>query len=254
MAADHYGQILGNVRSALLTTLNPIEQAATFPKQVYDLVTTDFTSMDELKQDNQKLKTEILLLKAKMQQYTNMQLEIERLEALLGTTGKMDRQRVQIATVEFFSSNPLSQFITLNKGSLDGVKAQQVVIDEQGIMGQVLNTTPTTARILLITDPDHQIPVRIQRTGQRGILAGTGYDSVTLNFIPNNSAVEVGDLIESSGLGNVFPSGYPVARISKINLLEAEPYLEIIATPIAQLREAQKVLILSNEGEEAQHD
>jgi len=254
MAADHYGQILGNVRAALLTTLNPIEQAATFPKQVYDLVTTDFTSMDELKLENQKLKTEILLLKAKTQQYTNMELEIERLEALLGTTGKMDNKRVQIATVDFFSSNPLSQFITLNKGNLDGVKAQQVVIDEQGIMGQVLNTTPTTARILLITDPDHQTPVRIQRTGQRGILAGTGHDSVVLNFIPNNSAVEVGDLIESSGLGNVFPSGYPVARISKINQLEAEPYLEIIATPIAQLREAQKVLILSNKPEVTQDD
>ncbi len=249
MAADYYGQIMGNVRSALLTTLTPIEQAATYPKQFYDLVTTDFTSMDELKLENQKLKTELLLLKAKMQQYTNMELEIDRLQALLGTTGKMDNKRVQIATVEFFSSNPLSQFITLNKGNLDGVERQQVVIDDQGIMGQVINTTPTSSRILLITDPDHQIPVRIQRTGQRGILDGTGHDSVSLTFIPKNSAVEVGDLLESSGLGKVFPAGYPVARISKIKELEAEPYLEIIATPVAQLRQAQKVLILSNETE-----
>ena len=254
MAADHYGQILGNVRSALLTTLNPIEQAATFPQQVYNLVTTDFTSMDELKLENRKLKTEILLLKAKMQQHINMELEIDRLEGLLGTTGKMDNQRVQIATVAFFSSNPLSQFITLNKGSLDKVKIQQVVIDEAGIMGQIINATPTTSRVLLITDPEHQIPVRIQRTGQRGILAGTGHDAVGLTFIPKNSAVEVGDLIESSGLGKVFPAGYPVARISKINDLKTEPYLEIIATPVAQLREAQKVLILSNDVKELEHD
>ena len=254
MAADHYGQILGNVRSALLTTLNPIEQAATLPQQMYHLVTTDFTSMDELKLENRKLKTEILLLKAKMQQHTNMELEIARLEGLLGTTGKMDNQRLQIATVEFFSSNPLSQFITLNKGSLDNVNLQQVVIDEQGIMGQIINSTPTTSRVLLITDPDHQMPVRIQRTGQRGILAGSGHDAVILTFIPKNSAVEVGDLIESSGLGKVFPAGYPVARISKINNLEAEPYLEIIATPVAQLREAQKVLILSNKIETKNND
>ncbi len=245
MAADHYGKLMGSFRSVLLTTLNPIEQAATFPKQVYDLVTTDFTSMDELKLTNQKLKTEILLLKAKVQQFNNMELEIARLEGLLGTTGKMDNQSVQIATVTFFSSNPLSQFITLNKGNLDKVAEQQVVIDEQGIMGQIINTTPTTSRVLLITDPDHQIPVRIQRTGQRGILTGTGHDSVTLLFIPKNSSVQVGDLIESSGLGKVFPSGYPVARISKIKELEEDPYLEITATPVANSRQAHKVLILT---------
>jgi len=254
MAADHYGQILGNVRSALLTTLNPIEQVASFPKQLYTLIHFDFASTDELKLENRKLKTEILLLKAKMQQHTNMELEISRLEGLLGTTGKMNSQRVQIATVEFFSSNPLSQFLTLNKGSLDKVGERQVVIDEQGIMGQIINSTPTTSRVLLITDPDHQMPVRIQRTGQRGILAGTGHDAVSLAFIPKDSAVEVGDLIESSGLGKVFPAGYPVARISKINSLDSEPYLEIIATPVAQLREAQRVLVLSNEKEVTKHD
>ncbi|MDG6777503.1 rod shape-determining protein MreC [Thiomicrorhabdus sp. zzn3] len=245
MAADYYGQLMGSVRSALLTTLSPIEQAATFPKQVYDLVTTDFTSMDELKLENQKLKTEILLLKAKTQQLANMELEIQRLEGLLGTTGKMNDRKVQIATVNFFSSNPLSQFLTLNKGQLDEVKAGQVVIDEQGIMGQIIHTTPTTSRLLLITDPDHQIPVRIQRTGQRGILNGTGYDSLSLQFIPQNSSVEIGDLLESSGLGEIFPAGYPVARVTKINKQEEEPYLEIIATPVAQLRQAHKVLIIS---------
>ncbi|MDG6773498.1 rod shape-determining protein MreC [Thiomicrorhabdus sp. ZW0627] len=254
MAADHYGKLMGSFRSVLLTTLNPIEQAASLPKQFYVLVTTDFTSMDELKLENQKLKTEILLLKAKMQQYTNMELEISRLEGLLGTTGKMDGQSVQIATVTFFSSNPLSQFITLNKGQLDKVAEKQVVIDEQGIMGQIVQTTLTTSRVLLITDPDHQIPVRIQRTGQRGILTGTGHDSVTLSFIPKNSSVQVGDLIESSGLGDVFPAGYPVAKVNQINEVEGEPYLEVIATPVANSRQAHKVLILTSEKKKIQND
>ncbi|HHS99898.1 MAG TPA: rod shape-determining protein MreC, partial [Thiomicrospira sp.] len=207
MAADHYGKILGNVRSALLTTLTPIERAATFPQQVYNLVTTDFTSINALERENQQLKTEILLLKAKQLQLTNLELQVERLERLLGTTGKITNQNVQIATVIVYSKNPLSQFLTLNKGALDQVKKQQTVIDSHGIMGQIIKTTPTTSRVLLITDPDHQIPVRIQRTGQRGILNGTGHDNVQLNFIPVNSEVKVGDIIESSGLGGVFPAG-----------------------------------------------
>lgn len=245
MAADHYGQLLGSVRSALLTTLNPIEHLAQLPSQIYTSVTQDFTSIDELRQENNKLKTELLLLKAKMQQHANMQLEIERLQSLLGTTGKVANQQVQIASITFFSSNPLSQFISLNKGQLDKVKPQQVVIDEQGIMGQIVETTPTSSRVLLITDPDHQLPVRIQRTGQRGILTGTGHDQVVLRFIPKNSALQIGDLIESSGMGNVFPEGYPAARITQINELKDDPYLEVLAAPVAKLRQAHKVLILS---------
>lgn len=247
MAADHYGQLLGSVRSALLTTLNPIEQVATAPKQFYELVSTDFASLDKLKLENQKLKTEVLLLKAKMQQYNNMELEIHRLEGLLGTTGKMDNQSVQIATISFFSSNPLSQFITLDKGNLDQVTPQQVIIDEEGIMGQVINTTPTTSRVLLITDPDHQIPVRIQRTGQRGIVTGAGYGSLTLDFIPRNSSVQPGDVLESSGLGKIFPAGYPVAEVVRVNELKEQPYLDVIAQPIARISQAQKVLIISQE-------
>ncbi|MDX1353184.1 MAG: rod shape-determining protein MreC [Thiomicrorhabdus sp.] len=247
MAADHYGQILGSVRSALLTTLSPIERVATVPQHIYQLITTDFTSINSLEMENQQLKTEILLLKAQQQQLTNLELQVERLESLLGTTGRITNQTVQIATVTFYSSNPLSQFITLNKGSLDQVKNQQTVIDSSGIMGQIIQTTPTTSRVLLITDPDHQIPVRIQRTGQRGILNGTGHDNAKLNFIPANSEVKVGDIIESSGLGGIFPAGYPVAKITQIEIQGDNPYLNISATPVAKLNQSHKVLIISQE-------
>ena len=250
MAADHYGQILGSVRSVLLTTLTPIERVATLPQQIYKLVTTDFTSINSLEMENQQLKTEVLLLKAKQLQLANLQLQVERLESLLGTTGKITNQTVQIATVVFYSSNPLSQFLTLNKGSLDNVKVHQTVIDSQGIMGQIIETTPTTSRVLLITDPDHQIPVRIQRTGQRGILNGTGHDNAQLSFIPVNSEVKVGDVIESSGLGGLFPSGYPVAKITQIEIQGDNPYFNISASPIAKINQSHKVLIISQKEED----
>ena len=247
MAADHYGQILGNVRSALLTTLNPIERVATFPQQIYTLITTDFTSIEALQREIQQVKTENLLLKAKQQQLANLELQVERLEALLGTTGKITNQNVQIATVVFYSNSPISQFVTLNKGTLDKVAKQQTVIDSNGIMGQIIETTPSTARVLLITDPDHQIPVRIQRTGQRGIVQGTGHDTMQLNFIPVNSQIRVGDVLESSGLGGIFPSGYPVAVVTQIETQGDNPYLKIIASPVAHLNQSHRVLILSQE-------
>lgn len=249
MAADHFGQILGNVRGALLTTLAPIERVATFPQHAYTLITTDFTNIDNLERENQKLRTENLLLKAKQQQLTTLELQVERLQSLLGTTGRITNQELQIANVIFYSNTPLSQFITLNKGALDEIKKQQTVIDSLGIMGQVIELTPSTARVLLITDPDHQIPVRIQRTGQRGILQGTGHDTTQLNFIPVNSEIKKGDILESSGLGGIFPPGYPVAKVTQIETQGDNPYFKVSATPVAQLNQSDKVLILSKKEE-----
>lgn len=245
MAADHYGQLMGSFRSLLLTTINPIERIASLPKHFYQIATTDFTNINALELENQQLKTELLLVKAKQQQFSNLQLEVERLESLLGTAGKINTQSLQIATVTYYSNNPLSQYLTLDKGQLKQVSVQQTVIDSKGIMGQIISTTPTSSRVLLITDPDHQIPVRIQRTGQRGILSGTGHDTTQLGFIPKNSLVKEGDLLESSGLGGVFPSGYPVAVITQIDNKGGSPYLKITASPVASLYQSHKTLILS---------
>jgi rod shape-determining protein MreC len=245
MVADHYGHLVNSFRSVLLTTLNPVERIASAPNTFYTWITTDFSSLDTLKIENQNLQTENLLLKARLQQFNNLELEVSRLESLLGTTGKMSNQALQIATVTYYSNNPLSQYLTLNKGLMDKVAQQQTVIDAQGILGQIIDITPTSSRVLLITDPDHQIPVRIQRTGQRGILAGTGHDLTQLNFIPKSSEIKIGDLIESSGLGGHFPAGYPVAKIINIETFGDNPYYNITAKPLAQLHQTRKVLILS---------
>jgi len=252
MAADYYGHLTGSIRSALLTSISPLEHVATFPQHIYEWATTDFTNINALKIENMQLKTKILLLKAKQQQFANLELEVERLESLLGTTGKMTRQSVQIATITYYSNNPLTQFVTLDKGVLQHASEQQTVIDSKGIMGQIVQTAAASSRVLLITDPDHQIPVRIQRTGQRGILVGTGHDTTQLNFIPKNSMTKVGDLLESSGLGGVFPAGYPVAIITQIEMPEGNPYLEITAQPIAELHQASKVLILTRHNDKTE--
>lgn len=251
MVADHYGHLVNSFRSALLTTLNPIERLASSPNAFYTWVTTDLSSSDALQLENQNLQTENFLLKARLQQFNNLELEVSRLESLLGTTGKMSNQALQIATVTYYSNNPLSQYLTLNKGGMDKVVQQQTVIDAEGILGQIVATTPTSSRVLLITDPDHQIPVRIQRTGQRGILAGTGHDLTQLNFIPKSSEIKMGDLIESSGLGGHFPAGYPVAKVINIETFGDNPYYNITAKPLAQLHQTRKVLILSESAKSA---
>lgn len=245
MVMDHYSHVLINFRALLLTTIDPIERAATLPLNTYQYFQQDFKTVEELKKRNQQLATENLLLKAKQQQLDKLQHEISRLNLLLGTASQMSTSDVQIASVQYYNLSPLSQFFTLDKGGLDGVKLHQAVIDAKGLIGQITTVTPATSRVQLITDSDIQIPVRIQRTGQRGILSGMGQSLLSLQFIPNTSSIKVGDIIETSGLGNVYPNGYPVATISSISILKDQPYYEIMASPVADINLAEKVLILS---------
>lgn len=247
MAADRYGEMVSDLRGLLLTSLTPIEQISAIPKSIITKLNSEVSDADDLKRQNELLKTEILLLKAKQQQMINLKQEVSRLESLLGTTGKITDHKMQIAVVTQFSSNPISQYMTLNKGANDNVALQDTVIDADGVVGQVVATAPFSSRVMLLTDPDHHLPVRIQRTSQRAILSGTGYDNAKLNFIPKNSNVKIGDIIETSGLGNVFPVGFPAATITEIIDRPEEPYLEIYAQPIAMLHQAHKVLILKPE-------
>lgn len=245
MVMDHYSHFLINFRALLLTTIDPIERAATIPLSTYQYFQQDFKTVEELKKRNQQLATENLLLKARQQQLNKLQHEVSRLNLLLGTASQMSTSDVQIANIKYYNLSPYSQFFTLDKGSLDGVKLHQAVIDAKGLIGQITSVTPTTSRVQLITDSDIQIPVRIQRTGQRGILTGMGQTQLSLQFIPNTSSIKIGDIIETSGLGNVYPNGYPVATVSSINTLKDQPYYEIMADPVADINLADKVLILS---------
>lgn len=247
MAADRYGEMVSEIRSVLLTGLKPIEQLSSLPKGLLNGIDRDIADFDELKRQNEILQTEILLLKANQQQLINLQQEVSRLEGLLGTTGKITDYSVQIATVSQFSQNPISQFMTLNRGRQDGVSVQNTVIDANGVIGQIVDTAAFSSRLMLITDPEHLLPVRLQRTSQRGILKGLGYDNIELNFIPTNSNVKVGDIIETSGLGGIFPSGYPVATVTKVIEQTSNPYLKILAQPVSEFNKAYKVLILKPE-------
>lgn len=246
MVSDNYGQYLAQVRSALLTTLTPIEQAANLPFQLYKWAKQDLTKIQELEKTNQELRTENLLLKTQQLKLTNLQQEVENLNKLLGSASKHSFDfSPTIASVIFYSSTPYSEFYKINKGMTDNLSPGQAVLDSNGIIGQVVSSTPSNSRVLLITDPESQVPVRIQRTGQRGILSGLGNTELQLNFIANSSSVEKGDVLETSGLGGIYPVGYPIATITEFTIRDDTPYFNIRAHPISQLKKTDKVLVLS---------
>lgn len=247
MVTDHYSQLMSSVRNVLLTALDPVERAATAPKEIYDWVSQDFTTLNQLTADKNRLETENLLLRAELQQLNKLKIDVAQLNRLLGTASKVPQNTSKIASVTGYSDSPISHFCTLNEGALAGLEVNLPVIDPSGIMGKIISITPASSRVLLITDPDSQIPVRIQRTGQRGVLTGTGTEKLLLQFIPNSSSILIGDIIETTGLGDLYPEGYPVASVASLNKREDQPYYEIEAEATAQLNISTKVLILTKE-------
>lgn len=252
MLADYYGHYTASLRQALLTLTYPLEKVAITPKKFFQWLEEDSQNLQTLQQDNTKLKTENLLLKARILELEHYRQEAKRLEKLLGTSAGLQSHPIQIANVIYYSQLPLSQFLVIDKGSLEGVPPQMPVIDAYGILGQTIAVTPVSSKVLLITDPDHQMPVRLRRTAQRGILSGIGHDKVRLDFIPKESSIKAGDLIESSGLGGIFPAGYPVAEVESVHSTPESPYLDIIAKPTAQISLSYKVLVLKRGKQNAQ--
>ncbi len=249
MVVDHYSQLLSNFRNTVLTVMEPVEKIASWPINSYHYFQQDFETIDSLKKANQKLATENLLLKAKQQQFSHLTLEVKRLNELLGTASQLDSLEVKVANITHYQATPYSHTYTLNKGALDGVKINQSVIDSFGLLGLITQLTPTSSKVQLISDTDIKVPVRIQRTGQRGVTIGIDKNTLSLQFIANTSSVKVGDLIETSGLGGIYPKGYPVATITKITTLKDQPYFAILAKPVARIGKTEKVLILSDKVE-----
>ena len=133
--------------------------------------------------------------------------------------------------------NDPGQRLLINRGAHNGVFKGQAVMDNYGVLGQTTRVGPWSAEVILVTDPEHAIPVEIERTGVHTIAVGTGDpDSLTLRYLPGNADVKTGDLLLTSGLGGVFPQGYPVARIAEVRHDAVQPLAQFSATPLAMCR------------------
>lgn len=189
------------------------------------------------------LREQLLMLQGRQLQFEALERENIRLRGLLDTSFKVGDQ-VLIAEPLSISLNSFEQMITVDKGGRFGVFKGQAVVDAQGIVGQVLRVTPYSADVIMITDPDHSIPVQVNRNGLRTIAAGTGStDRLDLPYLPGNADVKEGDLLVSSGLGGVFPSGYPVAKISRVNPADGS-LGKVSAIPLARLDRSHELLLV----------
>lgn len=244
IVADARFNQLTSVRSAIGTGLAPVHWLGNAPEQFSDWVASLFTTRDDLQEQNEALNARLLILERRALKYAALASENNELRQLMNSSEMLD-DRVIVGEVVAVSPDPFSHEIVINKGSRDGVTVGQAILDANGLMGQVQQTSSFTSRVLLVSDSSHAVPVEVVRNGLRAVLLGNGdADALELVHVPDTADIREGDLLVSSGLGGRFPKGYPVAEVDSITKEPGEPFVEIQARPKAELNRSRLVLVV----------
>lgn len=244
MVVDARFTLLKPVRSQMSLVLMQSYWITDFPQRLWQGVASQFGSRTELVADNEKLKTENLLLQGRMQKLASLTEQNVRLRELLNSSALVN-EKVEVAELIGMDPNPFTHRIIINKGERDGVVLGQPVLDARGLMGQVVELMPYTSRVLLLTDTTHSIPVQVNRNGLRAIASGTGNpERLELRHVADTADIKVGDLLVSSGLGQRFPAGYPVATVKEVIHDSGQPFAIVRAVPTAALNRSRYLLLV----------
>ena len=250
MLLDQRDQHLVRVRQALSVVVYPVRVLVDLPSSTWSKARDTFATRDALISENQQFRRERLETEGRLQRLDALEAENARLRELLDSTARIGN-RALVAEILAVDLDPYRQRFDLNRGLVDGVYVGQALIDAQGVVGQVVRVGPLTSEALLITDADHAVPVSVNRNGVRTIALGTGDSNrLRLPYLTNNADVVEGDLLISSGLGGVFPAGYPVARVLKVERRPDQAFAEILAEPVSSLDRDREVLLVWNAADE----
>jgi len=244
MVADHRQHQLAVIRDWMSAVAYPVEWAVQAPLAIWTATREAFATRARLEADNVRFAADNLVLRLKLMRFESLEQENQRLRAARESSARIV-QRSLVAEIVRVDLDPFRQRVLVNKGSRAGVFRGQAALDANGIFGQVTRVGPVSAEVILISDPEHAIPAQVNRTGARTIALGTGRSGqLSLPYLPQNSDVVAGDLLVSSGLGGVFPPGYPIGRVTAVERNPSQPLLTVTAEPLAALDRVPELLLV----------
>jgi rod shape-determining protein MreC len=235
---------LEQARYYLSAAAYPLQLAVSSPSDAWRWFEDSIETRDALRAENTVLRQRELVLEMRSQRFEALSRENGELRGLRDALPAVADHWI-VAEIVNVELNSLEQRVLINRGAANGVFKGQAVMDSEGLLGQTMHVGPWSAEVILVTDPEHAVPVQIERTGVRTIAVGTGdTQSLALPYLPANADVKVGDLLVTSGLGGVFPQGYPVARVVEVRRDAVQPLAQIRARPFAQLDRLREVMLV----------
>jgi len=242
---------LDNFKRFTLTLLSPVYLVVDLPSHVVDWVNDQGSDTAQLVSENKYLEGKLIELKVRLQAYSNLVLENQKLTQLLDATYTIPEHQITLAHVKSISQSRLKKQVIINKGSNDGIRNTQLVVGSDGVVGQVTQVTPLYSTVLLVTDPIQHMPVKNVRNGIRGITKGlaTNERGMIVEFIPVDSDVKLGDIFVTSSIGTTYPPGYLVGEVYRIDKPPNEAFLSITLKPMQNMDKLEFILIVSKKND-----
>ncbi|MDP1603909.1 MAG: rod shape-determining protein MreC [Legionella sp.] len=244
MFSDYHYKYLDSVRNGFSFVVSPLQYAVDYPVRIIGWVQALVGAKTSLINENIELRYQQTMLEAELQRLMAIKEENSQLKELLLTSSKaqMKAMAAQILAVDTTLSR---QIIVLNKGKRHGVYVGQPVLDAKGVMGQIIDVGYMTSTVLLISDSKSAVPVRNNRTGERAILVGlNSLGQLSLINLPRTSEIAKDDLLVTSGLGRLYPEGYPVGRVVNVKSIPGEAFIKVDVSPVALLNRNRLVLLI----------
>lgn len=245
MAMDQRGQYVPRLRHLAGYLVEPVYHLVEWPVHAARNVFGFFRTGSFLSDENDRLREQLLVQRGDLQHLQTLKQENQRLRALLdgAASVQFDFQFAEMVDVDL---DPFSHRVIIDRGASKGVVNGQAVIDGAGVLGQVEAVQLHSATVRLISDPNHALPVQINRTGLRTVAFGMGDTALlSLASVPREADLRQGDLVVTSGLGGRFPAGYPVALVQSVDRQEGQMFAQVLVRPLAALDRGREVLLIS---------
>ena len=230
--------------------LKPAFVTSTFIQNIYTSfsngvrdTTSLYLNLLDIKKDNRILKEKLAELEATVSQFTEIQSENERLSALLEFK-KASPHKLLSARV--IGHDLLGQHSTIfvDKGTEDGVLPGQAVITPIGVVGTILNSEKSFSQVLVLTDRYSDIDAVIERSRARGILEGVSPSICRLKYLQRTDDVQVGDLVLTTGLDHIFPKGFPIGKVTRVDKKDYGITQEVQVEPLVTTFDSEAVFVV----------
>ncbi|WP_434514281.1 rod shape-determining protein MreC [Dechloromonas sp. ARDL1] len=232
------------LRQSIALVVDPVQRVAQTPGSLVDYAGQYLQGMRSLQVENDELKHAKLTTAPDLQRLAQLEAENTRLRKLLDVKER-EKANGQVAQIMYTARDPFSRKVIVDKGQQADIAAGLPAIDEAGVVGQVTRVFPFSAEITLITDKDQVVPVQVVRTGQRSVVFGLGNGQLELRYMPANADIQVGDLLVTSGLDDIYLPGFPVAKVINIERDSAYSFARVFCVPIAGVENFGEVMILA---------
>jgi rod shape-determining protein MreC len=246
LVVDTRVRALDTVREVVAVALYPFQRAMLLPRDGINHVADFFEVNSSGQQEVETLRRERIEMAQATTQAAQLAAENAQLRRLLGAS---ERAKVPAVLVQvlFEARDPFSRRLIVDKGTRSGVLAGMPVIDDGGVVGQVVRSTPISSEVALITDRTQSIPIQVLRNGLRGVTNGgeTG-GRLGLRFMAADADVQVGDTLVTSGLDGVYPEGLPVAVVEVVERDASFGFARILCKPVAGLDRYRHFLVLQS--------